>query len=529
MTDTTSSLINPADMDALMARHAEVFHPHWFKRFRGWLITAAILLYLIFAWNFFHVGKVLSNGNWDIAGSYLADWVSYEVRPDIDFEDNHVVVEFPRFSPLGKDPHPDWIMEEKEDVLITPKKEEEAPSSAPATPAFSFMAPDAPTADKPNSKSNSKFTGATITFMAPDAPTAQYPATTQAEPVEVAKNERKNLTTRAEVALGSGRIEVVPGQVTLTRGDEQLVIDIEIDKAVHPRGPLPQWATQKYENGKVKAWFGVEGRVEVEDDEVKIRRRFLGWENFIFDTNSPFWGKSASDVLDLITSGERIKPDRSNLSLAFDNILNNAEWQHGDVWTKLLQTIVMAFVGTLFATLLAFPLSFIAARNITANTVFNQLAKRLFDFLRSVDMLIWALFFTRAFGPGPLAGISAIFFTDTGTLGKLYSEALENIDDKQREGVKSLGASPLLVQRFGVVPQVLPVFLSQSLYFWESNTRSATIIGAVGAGGIGLKLWEAMRTNQDWENVFYMVILILLVVYVFDTISGKLRARLTRN
>jgi phosphonate transport system permease protein len=141
-------------------------------------------------------------------------------------------------------------------------------------------------------------------------------------------------------------------------------------------------------------------------------------------------------------------------------------------------------------------------------------------------MLIWALFFTRAFGPGPLAGISAIFFTDTGTFGKLYSEALENIDDKQREGVRSVGASPAAVQRFGVVPQVLPIFASQALYFWESNTRSATIIGAVGAGGIGLKLWEAMRTNQDWENVFYMVILILIVVFAFDAVSNALRSRL---
>ena len=141
-------------------------------------------------------------------------------------------------------------------------------------------------------------------------------------------------------------------------------------------------------------------------------------------------------------------------------------------------------------------------------------------------MLIWALFFTRGFGPGPLAGMSAIFFTDTGTLGKLYSEALENIDDKQREGIRSVGASPVSVQRYGVLPQVLPVFLSQSLYFWESNTRSATIIGAVGAGGIGLKLWEAMRTNQDWENVAYMVLLILVVVFVFDNVSNALRRRL---
>ncbi len=197
-----------------------------------------------------------------------------------------------------------------------------------------------------------------------------------------------------------------------------------------------------------------------------------------------------------------------------------------DVFVKLLQTIVMAFVGTLFAGILAFPLAFIAARNITRSNTANWFMKRAFDFLRSVDMLIWALFFTRSFGPGPIAGIAAIFFTDTGTLGKLYSEALENVDDKQREGVKSLGASPVEVQRFGVVPQVLPLFASQALYFWESNTRSATIIGAVGAGGIGLKLLEAMRTGTDWENVGYMVILILIVVFVFDNISNYLRSKL---
>jgi phosphonate transport system permease protein len=272
--------------------------------------------------------------------------------------------------------------------------------------------------------------------------------------------------------------------------------------------------------------FGISGRAEIQNDEIVVWRRFLGWANFVFDTNSPFWGKSAGEVFSLIVSAPRIDPARSNAALAFDNILNNAEWQHGDVWLKLGQTIVMAFVGTLLASLLAFPLAFLAARNITRSRLTNQVLKRFFDFLRSVDMLIWALFFTRGFGPGPISGMAAIFFTDTGTFGKLYSEALENIDDKQREGIRSVGASPLLVQRYGVLPQVLPVFASQSLYFWESNTRSATIIGAVGAGGIGLKLWEAIRTNSDWENVAYMVLLILMVVFVFDAISNALRKRL---
>ncbi len=186
----------------------------------------------------------------------------------------------------------------------------------------------------------------------------------------------------------------------------------------------------------------------------------------------------------------------------------------------------MAFLGTLLGSVAAFPLAFLAARNITPNRMLNQVLKRFFDFLRSVDMLIWALFLTRAFGPGPLAGSGAIFLTETGTLGKLYSEGLENIDNKPREGVRSTGASTVLEHRYGVIPQIIPVIVSQTLYQWESNVRGATIIGAVGAGGIGLKLWEAMRTNANWENVAYMVILILVVVFLFDMASNALRHRL---
>src|SRR5690606_12812125 len=228
-----------------------------------------------------------------------------------------------------------------------------------------------------------------------------------------------------------------------------------------------------------------------------------------FDTKSQFWGRSNGELLALASFGERVDPERSNFGHMVDDFLGNNVWQHSDILSKLMQTLVMAFVGTLFGTVVAFPLAFIAARNITPNRAANWLMKRSFDFLRSIDMLIWALFFTRSFGPGPIPGIAAIFFTDSGALGKVYAEALENVDDKQREGVKSVGASPAVVQRYGVVPQVLPVFISQSLYFWESNTRSATIIGAVGAGGIGLKLLEAMGTNADWDKVAYMVLLIL--------------------
>ncbi|TIX22924.1 phosphonate ABC transporter, permease protein PhnE [Mesorhizobium sp.] len=315
-------------------------------------------------------------------------------------------------------------------------------------------------------------------------------------------------------------------QATITANSETVALGLGTGKPLIS-GPVPGWITAHED--EVVADMGFAGEARVTVDRVRIRKRFLGWANFVFDTRSPFFGKSASEVASLIVSGPELKPGTSNLALAGDSIWNNAQWQHGDVWSKLLQTIVMAFLGTMLGGVVAFPLAFFAARNITPSRLVNQVLKRFFDFMRSIDMLIWALFFTRAFGPGPLAGSAAIFFTEVGTLGKTYSEALENIDDKPREGVVSTGANGLLVQRYGVLPEVVPVFISQTLYQWESNTRGATIIGAVGAGGIGLKLWEAMRTNSNWANVFYMVLLILLVVFIFDNISNFLRRRLSQT
>lgn len=321
----------------------------------------------------------------------------------------------------------------------------------------------------------------------------------------------------------SGGITITKAGTTVHTHGQDLRIDVTSGS---PKlvGPIPSYVTVYTDTILVD--LGLSGDVSVDVDRVKVRKRFWGWANFLFDTQSPFFNKSTGEVASLIVSGPRIDPDQSNLSLAWDNIWNNNAWQHGDVWTKMFETITMAFLGTLLGAIFAFPLAFLAARNITPNRALNTALKRFFDFLRSVDMLIWALFLTRAFGPGPLSGSGAIFLTETGTLGKLYSEGLENIDNKPREGIRSVGASPIAVQRFGVMPQIVPVTVSQTLYQWESNVREATIIGAVGAGGIGLKLWEAMRTNANWANVAYMVLLIFLVVYIFDTLSTALRSRL---
>ncbi len=155
--------------------------------------------------------------------------------------------------------------------------------------------------------------------------------------------------------------------------------------------------------------------------------------------------------------------------------------------------------------------------------------RRIFDFIRGVDGLIWTIVLARAFGPGPMTGALAILLTDTGSFGKMFSEALENIDEKQVEGIRSTGAGAVQRARFGVIPQVTPVLLSQVLYFLESNTRGATVIGAIVGGGIGLLLTQAIQTQKDWEDVAYYMVLIVLMVMAMDSFSGWLRRKLIKG
>lgn len=436
--------LTPAEAADLRARHAQALYKPLLSRLMAPLALVVTGAYLVFCFFFFNVPAVVAEAQWERAGTYVADWYSWEATPRFRFKDGGISLEWTR-SLLGDAPDPDWIEQTGENAYTV-----------------SFDGP-----------------GNSVE-ISPTAIVAIVGGTRYPVPV---------------TAAGASLPADAPGNMSLKA--DRVTVD-----------------------------YGFVGLAEIRNTQVYVRHRYLGWPNFFFDTKSPFFGMTPGQLWASVTSPDRIDARMPNWQLALVEFLYNTEWQHLDVYNKLLQTIVMAFVGTLFAATLAFPLSFLAARNITPNPVGNWFMKRAFDLLRSVDMLIWALFFVRGFGPGPIPGIAAIFFTDTGTLGKTNTEALENIDDKQREGVRSVGAPPAAVQRYGVVPQVMPVFISQALYFWESNTRSATVIGAVGAGGIGLKLIEAMRTNQDWENVAYMVILILIVVFVFDNISNALRTRL---
>ena len=197
-------------------------------------------------------------------------------------------------------------------------------------------------------------------------------------------------------------------------------------------------------------------------------------------------------------------------------------WAYRQIYVGISQTLAMAFLGTLLGTLGSLVVGFLAAKNVMPFGIIRQIVRRFLDILRGIDQLVWGLVFVRAVGLGPLAGVLAIFISDLGTLSKLYSEAIENIDRKQVEGIRATGAGPLAVIRYGYIPQVLPVFISQSLYFLESNTRSATILGIVGAGGIGMIIIERFRASL-YDQVAFVVLNVLILIFAIDWLSKRVR------
>jgi phosphonate transport system permease protein len=234
----------------------------------------------------------------------------------------------------------------------------------------------------------------------------------------------------------------------------------------------------------------------------------------------------------LFTGVWRLEIDPSRLLSGFGQLLNFLALMVPPAPTRgatlplvlhaLAETLAIAFLGTLLAAILALPLGFLAARNTTINGIVRLAARRGLDGLRGIDALIWALIWVSVVGLGPFAGMLAIMTADIGVFGKLFSEAIEAADRKPQEGVVAAGGAGAARIRFGVLPQVLPVMAGQVLYLFESNTRSSTIIGIVGAGGIGLILAEMIRT-LEWQAVSMIVLLILVMVALIDGVSGRLR------
>jgi len=227
---------------------------------------------------------------------------------------------------------------------------------------------------------------------------------------------------------------------------------------------------------------------------------------------------------DLLNGFSKMKP----ILLSMVTWSDFLSWNFNSIIIGILQTLSMAFLGTLVASIISIPLGLLASSQVIKMTLPRFIIRRFLDFIRGIDILIWALIFVRAFGLGPLSGVLAIFVADTGTLSKLYSEAADNSDNKQIEGLISSGAKKIPTLRFGLIPQVMPIFISQSLYFFESNSRSAVILGIVGAGGIGLQLSERMKA-QYWDQAFFIILIILLMVALIDKLSRVLREKLIND
>jgi len=200
----------------------------------------------------------------------------------------------------------------------------------------------------------------------------------------------------------------------------------------------------------------------------------------------------------------------------------------GYVWTvtvKMLETIEIALWGTLLAVVLSAPLAWFAARNYTPNRIAYALSRGTISLLRSMPELIVALFLVLAYGFGPIAGVLALGLHAAGFLGKFYAEDIENADRKPQEALEAIGAGRLKTLWYGVLPQVLPQYVAYTLYILDRNVRMATVVGLVGAGGIGQELKGRFDMFQ-YDHVATILIAIFVVVFVLDQISARLRARL---
>lgn len=189
-----------------------------------------------------------------------------------------------------------------------------------------------------------------------------------------------------------------------------------------------------------------------------------------------------------------------------------------------LQTFQIAVVGTTVAAVLALPLGFLSARTVVSQPIFYP-ARALLNFFRSIDTMVYALFFVAAVGLGPFPGVLAVVTYTTMTLAKLYSEAIEGIDQGPVDAVAATGAGRLQVLRFGILPQVVPLFASYVLYRLETNIRAATILGFVGAGGIGFYIQTYLRMINYPAAAAVLLVLVVMIMGV-DFASSRLRARI---
>jgi phosphonate transport system permease protein len=198
-----------------------------------------------------------------------------------------------------------------------------------------------------------------------------------------------------------------------------------------------------------------------------------------------------------------------------------AHWRY--YLEEIIKTLQIAIWGTVLAVIFAVPFGLMAAENLSPLWL-RQPVRRVMDALRAINEMVFAMLFVVAVGLGPFAGVLAIFVHTTGILAKLFSEAVEAIDPRPVEGIRATGANVLEEILYGVIPQVIPLWVSYSLYRFESNVRSATVVGMVGAGGIGVVLWEVIR-GFYFAQTCAVMIMIIITVSLIDVLSAWLRRR----
>jgi phosphonate transport system permease protein len=188
---------------------------------------------------------------------------------------------------------------------------------------------------------------------------------------------------------------------------------------------------------------------------------------------------------------------------------------------EMVITLHIAVWGTVLAVVCAVPLGLLSSENLVPRWVY-QPVRRLMDACRAINEMVFAMLFIVAVGLGPFAGVLALWVHTTGVLAKLFAEAVEAIDPRPVEGVRATGAGPLEEVLYGVIPQVLPLWISYSLYRFESNVRSASVVGMVGAGGIGVILHEVIR-GFEYAQTSAVLVIIVASVTLIDLVSARIR------
>ncbi len=211
--------------------------------------------------------------------------------------------------------------------------------------------------------------------------------------------------------------------------------------------------------------------------------------------------------------GRMFPPDVSNL---------------GRFISKALETLQMAIVGSTIGALVAFPLSFLAARNVTPNKFVYHTVRTIFDIFRGINEIVWGLIFVSMVGLGPFPGVLALSVHVTGALGRHFSESIETVDPKTIKAIVSTGANKIQVVLRGILPQVKPLFINYSLYYTENNFRAATVLGLVGAGGIGMELLTSMRLFKNQEVLTILIIMVVMVIGI-DRFSAYIRKRVVKG